>query len=128
MMTENAIYWITRLDNIRGASIVVCLVCVLLFIFAGFLWSNGNDSFSSAIESWYKKRALLVFSLALMVFLCGLGTLIFVPSTKEMVAIKLIPMVSNSEFVKKELPEEYKELYKLAKHLLVEQVKKGDLE
>ena len=128
MITENTIYWITRLDNIRYMSVLVCLIGILVGAFAFYRWWDIHDRWWLSEDSYLAHMAWVFFPglLAAVLFLVGCGILLFVPSTKEMVAIKLIPKIVNSEFTQKELPEEAKELCTLAKRLLADKVTKGE--
>lgn len=113
MITEEMLYWIFRLNTIHAFCFVVLLVggVVTVLITAHLLTGKDYIDFS---DYFYKR--LLIFVKSMYVILgIAILTLIFLPSTKEMVAIKLIPVIYNSDFVQKELPKEGKELYDLAK-------------
>ena len=47
---------------------------------------------------------------------------VFIPTTKEMALIKVLPAISNSRFVSEELPKEAGEIYMLAKEALKEKL------
>lgn len=94
-MTEFEVYWILKLDSIRGllGSIGVLLfwVCVISQMLC-----------ETVRKSW------CIFGAIFGAFLLIIGVMI--PSTKELCAIKVIPKVINSpEFatVKKDLGEVY---------------------
>ena len=113
MITEEMLYWIFRLDAIRGFCVVVLLVGGLanVLITAHLIMDKNYIDFS---DYFYKRLLICVKSMYIIISVAIL-TLIFLPSTKEMAAIKLIPVIYNSDFVQKELPKEGKELYDLAK-------------
>lgn len=113
MITEEMLYWIFRLDAIKGFCSVVLLVGGLatVLLTAHLIIDKNYIDFS---DYFYKRLLIFVKSMYVIIGIAIL-TLIFLPSTKEMAAIKLIPVIYNSDFVQKELPKEGKELYDLAK-------------
>lgn len=113
MITEEMLYWIFRLDAIKGFCFVVLLVGGLatVLLTAHLIIDKNYIDFS---DYFYKRLLIFVKSMYVIIGIAIL-TLIFLPSTKEMAAIKLIPVIYNSDFVQKELPKEGKELYDIAK-------------
>lgn len=113
MITEEMLYWIFRLDAIKGFCFIVLLVGGLatVLLTVHLIIDKNYIDFS---DYFYKRLLIFVKSMYVIIGIAIL-TLIFLPSTKEMAAIKLIPVIYNSDFVQKELPKEGKELYDLAK-------------
>lgn len=113
MITEEMLYWIFRLDSIKVFCFAVLLVGGLatVLITVHLIIDKNYIDFS---DYFYKRLLIFVKSMYVIIGIAIL-TLIFLPSTKEMAAIKLIPVIYNSDFVQKELPKEGKELYDLAK-------------
>ena len=62
------------------------------------------------------KKMTFYRNIVAVITVISIITLTFLPSTREMAAIKLIPVICNSEFVQEQLPKEGKELYSFAKH------------
>lgn len=114
MITEEMLYWLFRLDAIKVFCFVVLLVGGLatVLITAHLIIDKNFIDFS---DYFYKRLLIFVKSMYIIISIAIL-TLIFLPSTKEMAAIKLIPVIYNSDFVQKELPKEGKELYDIAKY------------
>ena len=93
MITEAELYWITRLDNIRtfftvfislgGISFMLLLLMYLVTL---------EDDYESTCKTIGK---LLMIPIA--VFVVSAMGLTFTPTTKEMTAIKVIPMIVNSD-------------------------------
>lgn len=113
MITEEMLYWIFRLNAIHCFCVAVLLVGGLanVLITIHLIIDKDYIDFSNY---FYKRLLIFVKSMYILIGIAIL-TLIFLPSTKEMAAIKLIPVIYNSDFVQKELPKEGKELYDLAK-------------
>ena len=98
-ITESDVYWITRCDVFADTSIHIV---VLLLIFAFTVWMGG---LIWSIQEERERIACItskvaIVSILLSIVLC-IGR-IFIPTTKEMVAIKAIPVVANSKLVSKD--------------------------
>ena len=115
MITESEIYWITRMDYIQtalfvlggiitglaGISFVVSAICCARNVIHG-----DDDAKRMMVVS---KKTLLTSIVCGLVFGSILLSACFVPSTKEMCAIKIIPKIVNNEEVQ-ELPNKVVEL------------------
>jgi len=94
-ITEWTIYWITRLDNIRTAlGIVLGISVIPMFVMLGVFWTDDEMEKLHRIRKW-----ILSWIIILLI-------VVFIPSTKDMIAIKVIPPVVNNEEVRK-MPEEF---------------------
>ena len=93
MITEAELYWITRLEYIR-------------MFFKMCTWLGGISfmllflTYLANLEEYYERTCktigkLLMIPVAVFV-VSGLG-FTFTPTTKEMAAIKVIPMIVNSD-------------------------------
>lgn len=102
MITENSIYWITRLDyfcNFCWAMGILLVIFATFGVIVGFInWFEEED-----------KRGLKLFLPALFLSLLIVFGSLFIPTTKEMCAIKIIPKITNSEKVQ-ELPNKVVDL------------------
>lgn len=101
-LTEMNVYWITRLDGFQAAASVIGALgtlAALIFLIVSIVF-------------WYEEENAGMFKTALPLFfvplLLILGSL-FIPTTKEMCAIKAIPMIVNNEEVQ-EIPDKVLEL------------------
>lgn len=88
MITESMVYWITRLDNIGLFLGLLNIPFIFLSILFGIFWLENN-------YDWAKKWFLLVLAL----FIIDILTLVFLPSTRDMVYIKVLPKVSDPAFL-----------------------------
>lgn len=126
MITEETIYWITRLDHIReaaclGAFVFGVLSVILVLTFCALY---SDDTLVEPAEKRAKAiRAVRTLATAcvFIIFLC-VGALIFVPTTKEMAMIKVLPMLANSKFVEEELPKDARRIYRLGIRALEEKL------
>ena len=110
-MTESMIYWITRLDGIHGfcygiqtiavistiigATVAFVALCIKV---SSYEESDDDDArFASGICKIACKVWIPAFCIAIM---CSLART-FMPTTKEMIAIKVIPQIANVNNIEK---------------------------
>ena len=110
-MTESMIYWITRLDGIRGLCFGIQTFAVLftiLGIIAAIVATSisvaseedGSDD-DARIANGICKIACKIWIPAFCIAIaCSLART-FTPTTKEMIAIKVIPQMASTENVEK---------------------------
>lgn len=122
-ITGSTIYWITRMDGIHDFLIGLCIitsilaVLSLIILFSTFMACEGKEEFHKAMK--LELRACFISIALLVVFFLAS---VFIPTTKEMALIKVLPAISNSRFVSEELPKEAGEIYMLAKEALKEKL------
>ena len=93
MITEAELYWITRLDTIRTFFLICTCLGGIIFICSLPLYVvNLLDCYEDICKT---VRKLISTTLAVFIVF-GIG-LILTPTTKEMAAIKVIPMIVNSD-------------------------------
>ena len=106
-ITESMVYWITRLDGIRAYCIALAVVSALIAVLPPVIYVIGCVS-GDEKKVWSKlKRPHTI--LITLVFLVFSATPVFVPTTKEMCAIKIIPVVAQNEDIQ-EIPPKIAEL------------------
>ena len=110
-MTESMIYWITRLDGIRGFCCGIQTIAVL-FSILGIVAAiaaacirvgaeeEGSDD-DARIASGICKIACKVWIPAFCIAMVCSFARMFTPTTKEMVAIKVIPQITSVDNVEK---------------------------
>ena len=131
MITPSQIYWLSKLDDVKylfdggtldGMSFAICFISFIaaMFVTIGLIvGGNGmNESEKANVTrlrniSWKVVIASFAVQLA-----CGIVST-FVPSTKQMAAIVVIPRIANSETVS-ELGDLGKDLIVLAKEWVEE--------
>ena len=98
-LNESTVYWITRLDYFHGISwaigILFSVASIIIFISSLFWWYEEHNSsrfnLKTCIRAW-------IFCIVLYIPIIGA---LFIPTTKEMCAIKVIPIIANNEEVQK---------------------------
>ena len=87
VLTESTVYWITRLDSVKevaGAGGVVFIVILLMIIIIALLEDTS-------------KKYVWGLSLGLIMSILIAVSSLFIPTTKEYCAIKVIPMIVNND-------------------------------
>ena len=95
MITPSHLYWITRLDRINEALLVLFTLSFMALFAAAAAFANGvvdEDEESKRIGRRWMPRAVLA--------VCVIGALrSLVPTTREAAAIVVVPRIANSETV-----------------------------
>lgn len=115
-ITPLEIYVITRLDIFNawcGAITVVFIVLTVGYLIAALIRAINIDDPATVkscdnLMGYAKKAKLHIF------FPIFVAITVFVPSGKEMAAIKIIPAIANSEIVQDKVPEALNGLINLA--------------
>lgn len=108
-MTESTIYWITRLDEIReflvgiqiiptiiaGVSIIMSLIGYICMNMEKASYGDEDDDYK-VMKSLCRTGRTIGIIAAVIATMCSL-TCTFLPTTKEMVAIKVVPAIVSSE-------------------------------
>lgn len=107
-MTESTMYWITRLDGLHSffngiqvLSTIALFAAIVVFVITHIVMTISKDS---GLDDSDYVIAKLLNSIASKVLIPALSIVIgcslvqvFVPTTKEMIAIKVIPTVATSD-------------------------------
>lgn len=108
MITEMEMYWLTRMTGLHNGLIGIALLIMITVAIV-----EGICALGWAGEGTEKNRKFIRFSKYMVpTFIVGLllaFSSIFIPTTKEMCAIKAVPVIVNNEHVQ-ELPNKVVEL------------------
>ena len=103
MITGWEIYWFTRLDPIRGLAGMTAVIGLILFVLVFLLYPAFCDIFAhddgkrKKSLAWSARSQIAVFSATV---LCAFAHAL-TPTTREMAAIKVIPIIANPESMQK---------------------------
>ena len=103
MITGWEIYWFTRLDPIRGLAGMTAVMGLIVFFLMFLLYPAFCDIFAhddgrrKKSLAWAARSQIAAFSATV---LCSFAHAL-TPTTREMAAIKVIPMIANSESMQK---------------------------
>lgn len=126
MITESAIYWILKLDDIHCLIVIIAVVALLTSIISG----TGVAIFWDAWCDEDKKRLIICkkcFFVLIPVLCVSVLTATFMPTTKQMAMIKIIPAIANSE-IADDMPKDAKDIYKLGIEAIKEQLTNKKME
>lgn len=123
MITTTQMYWLTRLDNVHdllcGILVATCIALGILSVLAGIatvVADSEDDQRKAAFARKLRRNIVLAALVA--------GTIkVFIPTTKELAAIIVVPKIANSTLVTEKIPQELSELYTLAKQYMIESLK-----
>ena len=107
MITESTIYWILKLDNIIDLCVGLLIPLALISVI-GLPIYIVTDEADKAIKTGV--RTLLRITIPVSIVLAFAIT--FLPTTKQMATIKVIPAITNSEAVTV-MSNDAKEIYNL---------------
>lgn len=91
-ITPEMMYWLTRCDNIVIASVILAVAFGSLFAVSIIL--------GIIIDKEDAGPCYVICPLAFVIGMIFVSAAVFVPSTKEMAAIYVIPKIANSQTVK----------------------------
>lgn len=108
MIDESIVYWILKLDDFKSVITVFAVLsgAFTIFLIASFMISLSCEDCENA--SHFKKYSLV----GVIVFVLLLIANSFIPSTNQMLAIKVIPKITNNGIVEK-LNADGKDVYEL---------------
>lgn len=122
-ITPATMYWLTRLNGITTLFAVITFVGVfaLLFLIVGYYATKAGVSTNDENDHKSISSVLKWFVPIWVVALLGL---LFVPNTKQMAMIYVVPALTESQVIKQDIPE----LYDLGVNALKDWLKqtKGD--
>lgn len=89
-ITTMQMYWLVMLDSINIGSVIMCVIlaaCIFAMIIAA-VESHECPTFVKVCAPFF-----------VVLFLAAFATCVFLPSTKQMAAIMIVPKIANSEKV-----------------------------
>lgn len=130
MITASDIYWIFRCDSIHEMLTVILIVLGIASAIGCIITLSMcfSCSWDDDISSWFESKSDSDISAerkqirtAVKCVACLLGIVcmlavgkVMLPTTKELVLIKVLPAVLNSKLVQEELPSDIRKLYTAA--------------
>ena len=95
MITPSTIYWLTRCDAIKDLIVFLVLVS-LLFNFIGLVGFVASEMSGGEIANPFGRR---FYKTVIAMLSATLLAITFLPTTKEMAAIIVVPRIANSESI-----------------------------
>lgn len=130
MITASELYWIFRCDSIHDmltaslimlgiASAIGCIIILAMCFSSSWdddvmsWFESKSDSDASAERNQILTAVKCVACLLGIVCMLAVGK-VMLPTTKELILIKVLPEVVNSKFVQEDLPSDIRKLYTAA--------------
>ena len=113
-ITESQIYWILKLDTIVAMFVFLLIVTAILSCIIFVTWVVEKTSIYYEDEHKNKKVKFLKNCLIVLIniFVVSLLGTTFIPTTKQMAMIKVVPVIANSETIGN-MSKDGKEIYQL---------------
>jgi len=138
-ITSSDIYWLTRLDGIKSVAFFLGAVCVIsglatLIFYCFKAWgaavlnpesvsSNSDKSDAHGFQIAMPKLMKVSVPLFFVTLPLWVAIGLFVPTTKEYAAIKVVPVVLNNTVLSKTAKEDFGDLYALSMEWAKEELK-----
>jgi len=136
MITPFCMYFIVKLDSIvyclHSCYIsfyllsVICIVGIIIFLVRKDECSKLEEKKQKEEIDWCNNKISRCYKCLKTFFILAIAVEIlysFIPTTKEMAAIYIIPKVANSQFVNETFPNELKEIYGMSKDWMKDYLK-----
>lgn len=91
-MTPAELYWLTRCDSIIAVCSIILVIAIIAAIATTFILTVGVLDTKMQETACRKVRAISVITMAVCMLVC-----VFMPTTKECIAIKVIPQIATTE-------------------------------
>jgi hypothetical protein len=113
-ITESQIYWILKLDTIVMMFVFLFIVTAIASVIFCIAWVGGKSSISYPDEDDIAKVNFLkkCFLVSICVFVISAICATFIPTTKQIAMIKVVPVIANSEIIGN-MSKDGKEIYQL---------------
>ena len=115
-ITPSEVYWVLQMDSILTSLYIIDAVAFAFGIVSAviYIFPLSDDE----AEAVFRRSVRRVVLCSLVVFFFTLPLCMFLPDTKTLAAMKLIPAITNGEAMQR-LSEDGKEIY----HLGIEKIK-----
>ena len=115
-ITPSEVYWVMQMDSILTPLYIINVVAIAFGIVSAviYIFLLSDDEAEAVLRRGVRRVVLC----SLVVFFFTLPPCMFLPDTKTLAAVKLIPAITNGEAMQR-LSEDGKEIY----HLGIEKIK-----
>ena len=127
-ITSWELYWILQLDKLRDVCETIAIIGVNALVMSGVALLVTTLIYPSDVDMRAVKLLKSAFACICALLVASTLIVAFTPTTKQMVAIKVLPAIINSEFVRQGIPRELNDIYTMAKEYMKEKLVAGDEE
>lgn len=91
-MTPTELYWLTRCDNIIAVCTIILAIAIIAAVVTTFILTAGMLDTDKQEIACRKARIISIIAIIICMLAC-----MFMPTTKECIAIKVIPQIATTE-------------------------------
>lgn len=109
-ITSSTLYWVTRLDGIKGALVFCQLLCggvTAVAVYLAFCFKIDSVTYSIKASDSRIPQALKWAQRGIGAFTLSIVLYVLTPTTTEMAAIVVLPQIAQSKMVQQDMPELY---------------------
>lgn len=115
-ITPATMYWFTRLDRITDTFTLITVLGAFILLFLSLVYyATGNTN-----EVYEHNTVKGILKWLIPVWLFSLIGVLFIPNSKQMAMIYVVPQITESQVIKQDIPE----LYDLGVNAMKEWLKK----
>lgn len=108
MITEQEMYWLTRLDYLHAITLTSGVIILIVIGILGLLTAMYVFDSQSSLSRNERKWVISLVLISIVGFMFVIGSC-FIPTTREMCAIKVVPLIVNNERVQ-QIPDKVLDL------------------
>ena len=109
-ITSSTVYWVTRLDGIKGALVFCQLLCggvTALAVYLACCFKIDSVTYGIKVSDSRIPQALKWAQRGFGAFTLSIVLYVLTPTTTEMAAIVVLPQIAQSKMVQQDMPELY---------------------
>ena len=95
MITTTQMYWLTRLNALEALGIIAIVLGLVVTVITTMIYA----CYFNAMEEHERRVVKNILRVSIPALALGIAVDVFVPNTKEMAAILVVPRLANSESV-----------------------------
>ena len=103
-MTSWQMYWLLMLDNIKDLMGIIVFIFAFVCIIGAVFWFMAEATPNDDDSEIYIRAAQTPLCLAWAIWILAILSLVFLPTTRQMAAIIVVPKIINNKDVQK-IPE-----------------------
>lgn len=106
-LSYSLMYWFTRLDGLNTLFTIITLFAGIALLFLTVFYIIASYDKDDPDAPTYQKMFKKFINILILPWTISLLGLLFVPSSKEMAMIYVVPHISESQVIKQDVPELY---------------------
>jgi len=116
------VYFVMQMDGFIKFFSTISIIMVIYGIFNFMHALDCREKQKNEASLFFANRGKVVILIAIFLYFCA----VVIPDTKTLASMKILPIISKSEFVNETLSKEAKELYDLTKQTIIDNIKEKE--